>query len=135
VVNASGTVYGIDIRLEVSGYADEPKLLFSSTPPLSSSQILALLTTGELPGSTGYLSNRDRAGRLMFFLGNDFISRYLGSDSIQDRLTISSGQAISTSGKSTYSLEYKLTDRWSVVGEYDRFDALNAQVKWKIYSK
>jgi hypothetical protein len=32
-------------------------------------------------------------------------------------------------------VEYKLTDRWSLVGEYDRFNALNAGVKWKIYSR
>ena len=42
---------------------------------------------------------------------------------------------IAPEGKQTYSVEYKLTDDWSLVGEYDRFGAVNAGVQWKIFSR
>ena len=32
-------------------------------------------------------------------------------------------------------VEYKLANRWYLVGEYDRFSALNFGLKWRIYSK
>ena len=51
------------------------------------------------------------------------------------RLTIRSGEDISQEGKTTYYLEYKLADDWSVIGEYDRFNALNAGLKWRIFSR
>jgi translocation and assembly module TamB len=134
-VNASGICYGYAIKVEISGPATAPEVLFSSTPPLSSSQILSLLTSGQLPGDTGVLNRTARAERLAMFLGNDVISRFLGNEPVQERLTINSGQRISQSGKATYSVEYRLNNRWSLVGEYDQFDTLNAHVKWKIYSK
>ncbi|MBM3880049.1 MAG: hypothetical protein FJ387_10075 [Verrucomicrobia bacterium] len=134
-LHASGTVYGYAIQMDVSGPADDPQVLLSSTPPLSSGQILLLLTAGELPRDSSYFSRSDRAEKLMMFLGKDVLSRVVGSEDAQERLTISSGQHISQSGKSTYSVEYRLTERWSLVGEYDRFDALNAHVKWRVYSR
>ena len=81
------------------------------------------------------LNQTARAERLALFVGNDVISRFLGNEPMQERLTFNSGQHISQSGKATYSVDYRLTDRWSLVGEYDQFDTLNAHVKWKIYSK
>jgi translocation and assembly module TamB len=56
-------------------------------------------------------------------------------DQSQERLTISSGEQISEQGRPTYNVEYKVTDRWSLVGEYDRFGDLNAGLKWRVYSK
>ena len=46
-----------------------------------------------------------------------------------------SGEQISEQGRPTYHVEYKLTPRWYVVGEYDRFGDFNAGLKWRIYSK
>lgn len=134
-VNASGTCYGYAIKVEITGSSAAPQLLFTSTPPLGSSQILSLLTSGQLPGDPGVLDRTARAERLALFLGNDVVSRFLGNEPLRERLTVNSGQRISQSGKATYAVEYHLTDRWSLVGEYDQFDTLNAHVKWKLYSK
>ena len=65
----------------------------------------------------------------------DIIARWLGNEDSADRLTIRSGEDISQEGKTTYYLEYKLADDWSVIGEYDRFNALNAGLKWRIFSR
>jgi hypothetical protein len=69
------------------------------------------------------------------FLGRDFLGRILGIDGGAERLTIRSGEYMTDKGEQTYYLEYRLTDDWSVVGEYDRFNALNAGLKWRIFSK
>ena len=134
-VNASGNVYDYTIKLQVGGTAEEPQVVFSSTPPLNSGQILLLLTAGELPQRSSYFSTKERAETLMMFLGKDLLSRIMGSESATERLTVKSGEYISESGKSTYSIEYHFTDRWSILGEYDRFDSLNAYLKWKVFSK
>jgi hypothetical protein len=36
------------------------------------------------------------------------------------------------SGRPSYDIEYKFTDRWSVIGEYDRFDQYNLNLKWEV---
>jgi translocation and assembly module TamB len=135
LVNASGRNYGYAIKMEVSGPADDPRVTFTSTPPLTSEQIVLMLTAGEMPRDEFSFSNQQRATRLAMFLGKDFLSRLVGDEAAAERLTIRSGENISDEGKLTYSVEYRLTDRWSVVGEYDRFNALNAGLKWKVYSK
>jgi translocation and assembly module TamB len=121
--------------MEITGPADQPVIQFSSTPPLSSEQLVLMVTAGELP-KTGYtLTPGQRAQTMALFLGKDLLSKLGFGDQSEDRLSFTSGQEFSESGKPTYNLEYKLTDRWSLVGEYDRFNAYNAGVKWKIYSK
>jgi len=134
-VNAASKQFGYDIRMEVSGPADAPILQFSSTPPLSSEQIVLMVTAGELPRDIGSLSTQQRAQTLAVFVGRDLLAKLgFGSDQEQ-RLTIRSGEQLSEHGRPTYNLEYELTDRWSLVGEYDRFNAYNAGLKWRIYSK
>jgi len=93
-----------------------------------------MLTAGELPAEK-VLSTQARAGRLATFLGKDFLSRYSGNDMAGERLIINTGENLTEEGKTTYSIEYRLTDRWSLLGEYDRFSAVNASVKWKIFTR
>jgi translocation and assembly module TamB len=63
------------------------------------------------------------------------LSRYLGSDPSEERLILRSGESISEDGRLTYSVEYRLTDRWSIMGEYDEFNAFNADLKWKVFAR
>jgi translocation and assembly module TamB len=51
-----------------------------------------------------------------------------------DRLDVISGQQISEKGRATYEIDYRLRDRWWLIGEYDQFDDYNAGIKWRIYS-
>ena len=134
-VNAAGRNYRYDLRLEVKGPADGANVIFSSIPPLASDEILLMLTAGELPQSDFAFSSSARVGRLASFLGQDLLSRYMGSDPSKERLTIRSGESISESGRLTYSVEYRLTDRWSIIGEYDEFNAFNTDLKWKVFTR
>jgi len=135
LVTAAAKQYGYDIKLDVSGPADAPVLQFTSTPPLSSEQILLMVTAGELPREERSLSTQQRAQTLALFVGRDLLAKLGFGDDKEQRLTIHSGEQLSEQGRPTYNVEYGLTDRWSLVGEYDRFNAYNAGFKWRIYSK
>jgi translocation and assembly module TamB len=80
------------------------------------------------------LSAEQRAGKVALFLGKNLLSQF-GLAGQGERLTIRSGEDISETGKPTYHVEYKLSSRWYLVGEYDQFNAFNAGLRWKIYSK
>jgi translocation and assembly module TamB len=134
-VTAGARTLGYDVKMEVSGPADAPVIQFTSTPPLSSEQVLLMVTTGELPQQGSSVSAQQRASRLALFLGRNLLSEFGSGQGGADRLTIRSGEDISDQGKQTYSLEYRLSKDWSIVGEYDRFGAFNAELKWRVYSR
>jgi translocation and assembly module TamB len=134
-VTAFSKQFSYDIRMAMSGPVDAPVIQFTSTPPLSSEQILLMVTAGELPQGAYTLTAQQKAQTMALFLGRDLLSKVGLGDVSQQRLTISSGQEITDQGRPTYYVEYKLTDRWALGAEYDRFGDLNAGLKWRIYSK
>lgn len=134
-VLARSKQFGYDIRMEVSGSADAPIVQFTSTPPLASDQILFLLTAGELPAGDYALSTQQRAQALAMFLGRELLTKLGFGDQAEQRLVIRSGEEISEAGKPTYRVEFKLTEDWSLVAEYDRFGDFNMGARWRFYSK
>lgn len=132
---ASSRLYGYNVRMELTGTASAPFISFNSTPPLTSEQLLLMLAAGEMPRDDMSVSQGRRAGNFALYLGKDVAGRLLGSEESADRLTVRSGEDVSQEGKSTYYIEYKLSEDWSVVAEYDRFNALNAGLKWRIFSR
>lgn len=134
-INAASKQFGYDIRMTVSGPVDAPVIQFNSTPPLSSEQILLMVSAGEMPQGTFNLTPQQRAQTVALFLGRDLLSKMGVGDETQQRLSIRSGEQISEQGRPTYQVEYKLSDKWSITGEYDRFGDYNAGVKWRVYSK
>lgn len=134
-VNASSRQFGYDLRLSVTGPADTPNIQFSSNPPLSSQEILLMVTAGQMPQGTFTLTPQQRAQTVALFLGRDLLSKLGLGEMGQQRLIIRSGEDVSEQGRPTYNVEFKLTKRWSLVGEYDRFGDYDAGVKWQIYSK
>jgi translocation and assembly module TamB len=135
LVSAGSKRFGYDVKMDVTGPVDAPIIQFSSTPPLSSEQLVLMVTAGELP-KTGYtLSPQQRAQTAALFVGKDLLAKLGFGDSSEPRLTITSGEEMSEEGKPTYNIEYKLTERWALEGEYDRFNAYNAGLKWRVYSK
>ncbi len=133
-VNARARRFGYDITLEVTGSADKPLIQFSSVPSLSSQQIFLLLTAGELPRDEITFTPQQRAQRFAVYLGQRFLAK-LGFGGGSERLTIRSGEDVSESGRLTYDVEYKLDRDWSIVGQYDRFNAFNLSLKRRIFSR
>jgi translocation and assembly module TamB len=126
--------YGYDITMEVTGSGDKPVMQFSSVPSLTSEQLLLLLTAGEIPRDDLTFSPQQKAQRFAIFLGQRLLAK-LGFGGGEDRLLIRSGEDISESGRTTYDVEYKLDRNWSLVGQYDRFNAFNLSVKRRLYSR
>jgi len=135
LITGNDRVLGYEINMELAGYADAPVLQFSSTPPLSSDQVLLMLTAGEIPrqGQLAFTTEQ-RAQRVALFIGSGVLSGLgIGGDS--NRLTIRSGEHITETGRPTYSVEYELTENWSVIGQYDRFNDFNLMLKWRVYAR
>lgn len=132
---ASGRAFGFDIRMEAEGPADQPIIQFSSVPALTSEQIVLMVTTGQIPRQDFGFSTQDRASRLAMFLGKSLWEKLHPGKAAEEKLTIRSGQDVTEQGRQTYEVEYKLNEKWSLVGEYDRFGAVNANVKWKLFSR
>ena len=135
LLSASGQNYGYRIRMNVEGTANDPRIQFSSSPPLRSEEIVLMLTAGEIPQDRYEHTGTQKTSRAAMFLGRDLLSRFSRDRATAERLTIRSGEYVTSEGELTYHIEYKLNDRWSLVGEYDRFNALNAGLKWRIYSR
>lgn len=133
-VRASGRNFGYDLRLDVSGSADSPNLVFGSVPPLTSTQVLLMLSTGDIPSQTYSYSTRGRLQNIGMFIGREFLGQLTG-DPESDRLTLRSGEEVTDRGQLTYRIEYRLTPKWSLFGAQDRFDTYNGGVIWTIYAK
>ena len=135
-VTAQSRRFGYDVKMEASGPVDQPVVQFSSVPGLSSEEIVLMLTAGQIPRGVGATATtQQRAQGLALFVGKNLLSDFGLGGGGQERLTVRSGEEISESGRPTYDIEYKLTGRWSVIGEYDRFDQYNLNLKFKAYSK
>jgi translocation and assembly module TamB len=129
-VTAVSRRYGYDLRMEVGGTASAPTLVFTSSPPLDSAQVLLLVMAGEAPNDEVSYTGNQRAMRFGRFIGKSLFSSMSGGGG-SDRLEISAGEKISRQGRETYDVVYRLGERWSLVGEYDEFDDYNAGIKWR----
>ncbi len=124
-----------DLRMEASGPASAPNLVFSSSPPLESGQVLLLVMAGESPNDEVTYSDRARMARLGTFLGQSLLASLGGDSEASERLSLSTGENVSRQGRETYGFEYRLSEQWSLVGEYDEFDDFNGGIKWRVFSK
>ncbi len=134
-IMSDGRVFGYDVSMFLLGTAEDPVLEFSSTPPLGSDAILLMVTAGQLPARELEFTGAQRAARLAVFLGQNLLYELTGDEHVGDRLLIESGRNISRSGRETYVIRYRLHERLSVTGEYDEYDALNAGIKWRLFSR
>ena len=137
MVSGAGRVLGYDIRMEAAGPASEPRLLFTSDPPLTSQQVFMMLTTGAIPGDEHSIGTSDRASRLALFLGRNLAAGLGigGSYGGDERLEIRSGEDFTRAGRETIIVQYDIDGRWSLVGEYDRFDEYNGGIKFRIIDR
>jgi translocation and assembly module TamB len=126
--------YGYDLAMEIEGNASQPNVVFTSSPPLDSEQVLLLVMAGVAPSNEMTKSATQRVANIGLFLSRGFLGSLGGDSGDSDRLTISSGtEKVSEQGKETYEVEYKLSDRWTLTGERNEFDEYNAGVKWRVF--
>jgi translocation and assembly module TamB len=94
-----------------------------------------MVMAGEAPSNEISTTDRQRVARFGAFFGQSLLGSLGGDPTGPERLTISSGGDISEQGRETYSIEYKLADRWAVTGEYDEFDDYYGGLKWRLFPK
>ncbi|HNU98887.1 MAG: translocation/assembly module TamB domain-containing protein [Verrucomicrobia bacterium] len=130
--SAGARAFGYDLILDASGTLTDPVIRFSSSPPLSSEDILLMITVGELPRQQMDATAADRLSKLAILLGKDLMNKLGKPGSGEGQIIYRAGERVSARGKVTRHLEYRLTDTWSLVAEYDEFDELSAGVKWRV---
>lgn len=134
-INAEGRVFGYDVMMDITGTAEDPLVLFTSTPPLSSEEILLMLTAGELPEREIEFTGQQRATRLAMYLGQNLLYGLTGDEAQSERLLIEGGRNISRQGRETYQIEYILRERLSIQAEYDEFDEVNVGFRYRLFTR
>jgi translocation and assembly module TamB len=132
-LRGTGRREGYELTLEITGTAEAPSIVFTSSPALDSEQLLLMVMTGAAPSNDITYSSTQRFARLGTYLGQSLLGSLGGDPTSADRLSIASGEDVSQQGRETYDVEYKLADRWKLVGEYDEFDDYNLGLKWRLY--
>lgn len=132
---ASGRRLGYDLRLEIDGTSDAPQLRLYSTPALDAETLLLMITAGVAPSDGQTAGAGQRLAAVGAYVGRDLLRTlgFAGSD--EERLTLRSGDQVSRAGRETYGFEFRVTDRWSLVGDYDEFDAYNMGVRRRFRAK
>lgn len=132
-LRGTGRRYSYELSMEITGTAEAPSVVFTSSPALDSEQLLLMVMTGAAPSNEITYSSTQRFARLGTYLGQSLLGSFGGDATSADRLSIASGERVSRQGRETYDIEYKLADRWKWVGEYDEFDDYNIGLKWRFY--
>lgn len=135
---AETRMQGYDLDVHVTGTLFDSGIHVSSNPSLSQEDAIVLLTTGARPEDTA----ADRLGatavsRAGTVLGGALFSLLSGprdpkADSFFDRVSVEFGKEQSRSGASTIDAEFRLTDRWYLHAERDRYDDVNFGVLWRL---
>lgn len=133
--SAEGLNFGYTVTMDLSGTLASPEIRFTTVPPMSTREALQMLTAGTLPRQEYAFTDAQRLQKVGTYLANDLISGLTGDPTSEPRLTFRSGQRVTTSGKLTYGAEYRLSDDWSLIGEYDRWSQFNAGVRWRVLEK
>ena len=120
-----------DLGIEITGSAFDPSIRFTSSPPLSSEQILLMVMAGDVPDANFAYSASQRASKIGSYLSQGLFSA--GSEGgLGSRFSLVSGENLSEQGKETLEMEFKLDERFQLLGEYDEYDAWNSGLRWRI---
>ena len=127
--------FGYDISVEITGSAYDPQVHFSSSPPLSSEQIMLMVMAGENPDGMFDYSGTQRASKLGTYISKGLFASGESGGSFLSRLSLDSGENLSEQGKETMEIEYLINDQFQLVGEYDEYDFWNAGLRWRILQR
>lgn len=133
--SAEGMNFGYSVAMTLDGDLDDPEIRFSTVPPMGTRATLQMLTAGTLPRGEYAFTGSAKVQKVGAYLANDIVANLMGDPTEEPRLTFQSGERVTTSGQLTYGVEYRLTERWAVVGEYDRWSQFNAGVRWRLIDR
>ena len=134
---------GYDITTQITGFADEPRIVFSSSPPLPGDEVLLMVLAGTPPRSSDTAAAASTEAALSVFLARSFLSRWFGGDPeatdemLLDRLETQVGRDITEKGDPTIDISLQLREQFLLkggslylTGEKDRYDDSNYGVRF-----
>ena len=119
-----------DLGIEILGSAYDPRIRFTSSPPLSSEQILLMVMAGDVPDENFSYSASQRASKIGTYLSQGLLLSG-GGEGLGSRFSLVTGQNLSEQGKETLEMEFRLDDQFQLLGEYDEYDAWNTGIRWR----
>lgn len=125
---------GYQIDLGIGGTLSNPEIDFKSDPALADEEVILLLTAGVVPQEDGANPQALNTSKLAMYLGRGYIGDIFGSSG-PGKLRIRSGEEITQAGRETFQIEYDLSNTWSVLGEYDKYDDYNLDLRWRLGGK
>ncbi|MGE3308419.1 MAG: translocation/assembly module TamB domain-containing protein [Limisphaerales bacterium] len=133
--HAEGLSFGYTVRLELDGTLADPEVRITSLPPMTTAEALQMLMAGSLPRNEYSYSTTGKAQNLGTYLAGDLLTQITGDAMEEPRLSIRSAERVSANGSLTYSVEYRISDRWSAIAEYDRWNQIGAGARWRVLEK
>jgi len=136
---AQSRLFGYDLFMDLTGPTTDPYLELSSAPPLDSGSILQMVSTGRRPDD--HLERGARLEALGIYFGRGWIDRLrveerdMDQPSFFEELEILIGADISDAGQNTVEVRLPLSERWSLLGDYDRFDSYNLNLQYKLFER
>lgn len=118
---------GYVVSMEVSETLSNPYVQFQATPELSNAEIIRLLATGSLSGGG--------LGAAGLYLGQGLLGNASYNESWTDRISIDYGNELSREGRNTLGVRYEINEDLYLNGEYDRYDAYNLDLGWRIFER
>jgi hypothetical protein len=144
-IRGEARMMGYDITMQVTDFADDPKIVFSSSPPLPGDEILLMVLAGTPPRSADKQVAASTGAALSVFLARGFLGRWFGGsgdeteESIMERLETEVGRDITESGDPTIDSRLRLRENllWEGSTLYmtsgkDRYDDFNYGFRFTI---
>ncbi|MCC5807524.1 MAG: hypothetical protein JJU00_14470 [Opitutales bacterium] len=128
----SGYTFGYTVNMLLRGTAARPVLELNSVPPLGQEAILMLLATGAVPDQDGDLASR--SGRVALYFGQDLLSLLFAGEG-GGNIRIRTGESSSQFGAASTGIEYIISDRYSVIGEYNEYENYSVDFKWRVFRR
>ncbi len=139
---------GYDVTVAVTGTLNEPNVALSSTPSLTATETLLLVTTGQDPARAQGDSERRALLTVAQYFAADVLYTLFGggsvedAESILDRFEIETGRNVSRSGRDTWEIRFRVkeeallaNDSLYLVGDQDEFDHYNVGLRLVIHDR
>ena len=140
-LTGTSTIRDYLVSVFITGRANDPKITFSSDPPLAQEQIVSLLATGattdELAGSGEALAGKATLLVLQDLYRRTFKSKHESINSepkstLSDRLNLNVGDTDPATGKQQVGASYKITDNVQFLADLGIQGDLRGRVQYLI---
>ncbi len=140
-LTGTSTIRNYLVTVFITGRANDPKVTFTSDPPLAQEQIVSLLATGattdELAGSSQALAGKATLLVLQDLYRRTFKSKHTSvnaepKSTLADRLDLNVGDTDPATGKQQVSAGFKITDQVQFVADLGIQGDLRGRVKYLI---